>query len=228
MPKLGIVTDSTCDLGPEWLTAHEVEMVPLKVLFGTESFHDWLDLSPEAFYRKLEAADTLPKTSQPSPGEFEEVYRRLAEEGCDGIVSIHLSSKLSGTYESATLASAESSIPVRLVDSLTASQATGLVVKAAIDARDAGRSLDEVQAAADKAVTDVRLYFVLETLEYLVKGGRAGKAQALAASLLNIKPVLETNDEGIVAPVKKVRGMQQALEEIATMLTDDTAGKSVV
>lgn len=223
MAKVGIVCDSTCDMGPQWLAENDVIMVPLKVLFGETTFLDWIDLSPEAFFAKLKAAPTLPKTSQPSPAEFAAVYQSLADAGCDEIVSIHLTAALSGTHESAMLASASSPIPVRVIDTLTVTAASALVVRAALAARAAGGDAAAIEAAARKVVTSDRLLFALDTLEYLVKGGRAGKAQGLAASLLNIKPVLTFNDEGIIEPFKKVKGTKKALSEIAAQVAEDSA-----
>ncbi|HEY3318261.1 MAG TPA: DegV family protein [Coriobacteriia bacterium] len=222
MSDVGLVCDSTCDLGPEWLSARGVTMVPLRVHFGDEAYLDWIDLTPDEFYAKLKSSPTLPKTSQPSPADFAAAYQRLASEGAREIVVVTLSSPLSGTYESAMLAAAEAPVPVRVVDSRSASQGTGLVVKAAIEARDAGSSAEEVEAAASMAASEVHLYFVVETLEYLVKGGRAGRAQALAASLLNIKPVLHIGRDGVVEPYKKVKGMRGAIEEMAARIAEDS------
>lgn len=222
MARIGIVCDSTCDLGPEWLSRHDVHMVPLKVLFGEDSFLDWVDLDPDEFYKKLASAPALPKTSQPSPAEFAAVYSKLAADGCDEIVSIHLSSALSGTHESAVLASADSSVPVRIVDTRLVSQATGLAVKAAISARDAGGDGQAVEAAAAGVAARSHLYFVLDTLEYLVKGGRAGKASGLAASVLNIKPVLTFTPDGTIEPYKKVKGLKKAMAEVAAQVASDS------
>jgi DegV family protein with EDD domain len=223
MTKIGIVCDSTCDLGPEWLADHDIIMVPLKVTFGTETFLDWTELTPAAFYERLAAADALPKTSQPSPADFDAVYRRLADEGCTGIVSVHLTSALSGTIESAIMAANDSPIPVRIVDTRVVSAATALVVDAAHVAREGGADLDGVEAAAQAAADNVRILFALDTLDYLVKGGRAGKAQGLAASLLNIKPVLTFNSDGIIEPFKKAKGMKKAIAEIAAQVAEASA-----
>ena len=222
MTKVGIVTDSTCDLEPEELVALGVELVPLKVLFADgASYLDWVEMRPAEFYEKLKAATELPKTSQPSPADFLAVYRKLAEQGCEGIVSIHLSAALSGTMQSAILAAADSPVPVRVVDTKKVSQALGLVVKAACEARDAGLDADAVAERAEAVSAGMRLYFVLDTLHYLVKGGRAGKAQGLAASLLNIKPVLDVNAEGIIEPFKKVKGRKKAIAELAAQVAED-------
>lgn len=215
MSKVGIVCDSTCDLGPDWLKAHDVVMVPLKVNFGETTYLDWIDLTPAEFFGKLATSSVLPKTSQPSPADFAEVYRRLMDEGCTEIVSIHLTSALSGTVESAIMASKMAPIPVRIVDTKLVTMATGLAVIDAVSARDAGGDANAVEAAARFVAENSRLFFALDTLDYLVKGGRAGKAQGLAASLLNIKPVLTFNADGIIEPYKKVKGTKKAIAEIA-------------
>jgi DegV family protein with EDD domain len=223
MGRIGIVADSTCDMGPSWLHEHGVVMVPLKVLFGDTTLLDWIDLTPDAFYERLAQAPQLPKTSQPSPAEFAAVYQRLADEGCDGIVSIHLSKALSGTIESAVMAASSAPVPVRIVDTLSVTAGEALVIDAALAARDAGGDLDAVEAAALRVVHSSRLLFALGTLDYLVKGGRAGKAQGLAASLLTIKPVLTFNSEGIIEPFKKVKGPSKAISEIASEVAADSA-----
>jgi len=220
MGKVGLVCDSTCDLGPEWLEQHDVVMVPLKVLFGDTTYLDWIDLTPEEFYEKLAASPVLPKTSQPSPADFAAVYAALAEQGCEEIVSIHVTGALSGTVESATLAASGSSIPVRVVDTHIVSAGLALVLQAAIDTRDAGGDAAAIEASARHIVENAHLYFALDTLDYLVKGGRAGKAQGLAASLLSIKPVLTFNAEGTIEPFKKVKGTKKAIAEIASRIAE--------
>lgn len=223
MSRVGIVTDSTCDLLPSELEALGVTMVPLKVLFAEESFLDWVELGPEEFYAKLATATQLPKTSQPSPADFAAAYKRLAEEGCEAIVSIHLTSALSGTFASAEMAAKDSAVPVHVIDTRKVSQAAALVVKAACEARDAGADAEAIAARATEVSRSMRLFFVLDTLEYLVKGGRAGKAAGLAASLLNIKPVLEMNAEGTIEPFRKVKGRKKAMAELAAHITEDAA-----
>ena len=215
MPRVGIVTDSTCDLGPAILDELDVRMVPLKVLFGQDSFLDWTDLEPEAFFEKLAVSPVLPKTSQPSPAEFLATYKALALDGCEAIVSVHLTGALSGTMSSALMAAEDSPIPVYCVDTKTVSQALGLVVRATAEARDAGLDAEAVAARAQAVADSTRFFFMLDTLEYLVKGGRAGKAQGLAASVLGIKPVLTMNDEGIIEPFKKVKGRKRGISEMA-------------
>lgn len=227
-PSVGVVCDSTCDLGNQWLAENGVLMVPLKVLFGDTTYLDWVDLQPDAFYERLTTSPALPKTSQPSPAEFLEAYRSLAAAGVEEVVSIHLTAALSGTCESARLAAEESPIPVRVVNTMNVTHAVGLVVRAAVEARDSGADAAAVEARALQVAAASRLYFVPETLEYLVKGGRAGKAQGLAASLLNIKPVLCINEEGIVAPYKKVRGLKSAFDAMAARVAADSQEKGAL
>lgn len=214
MPRIAIVTDSTCDLGPEALARRGVAMVPLKVHFGDDAYRDWVDLTPSNFFPLLRAAVNLPTTSQPTPGDFAEVYERLAADGADGVVVITLSAKLSGTYESAVLAAKDSRIPVRVVDSTFVSGAMTFAIDAALTAAHQSRDLDAVEKAALDATSKTRLFFVLDTLDYLVKGGRAGRSQGLAAALLNIKPILEVTG-GVIEPYKKSKGTARAIREMA-------------
>jgi DegV family protein with EDD domain len=226
MSRIGIVCDSTCDLGYPWLAEqHDMAMVPLKVLIGEETFLDWIDLNPETFFKRLDTAAVLPKTSQPSPSDFATEYTRLSDAGCTGIVSVHLTGALSGTVQSAHLAAQDAAIPVRVVDTKMASAGVAICVEAAIRARDAGADLGGIEAAAQDVADASRLLFALDTLEYLVKGGRAGKAQGLAASVLNIKPILTFNAEGTIEPFKKVKGTRKAIAEIAAQAAADADGR---
>ncbi|NTW27914.1 MAG: DegV family protein [Coriobacteriia bacterium] len=222
MPKVGLVTDSTCDLGPDQLAAMDVTMVPLIVHFGDEGYRDWIEMVPTQFYERLAASAKLPTTSQPSPADFTAAYGREVANGAEEIVVITISSTFSGTFESAMLAAETASVPVRIVDSKLASQATGLVVKAAVEARSQGKTAEEIEAVALKVARSTRLFFVLDTLDNLVKGGRAGKAAGLAAALLNIKPVLRVNSDGIIEPFKKVRGRPQAIAALAQHIAEDS------
>jgi DegV family protein with EDD domain len=222
LSKVGLVCDSTTDLEPYYLASRDIRMVPLTVFFGDESFLDWVDMRPEEFYERLSGSRFLPKTSQPAPPRFSDAYRELAESGCDSIVSVHLSSKLSGTYESAMIAAKDAPVPVHVVDTLLVSQALGLAVKAAAGARDAGMGGEGVAAEAERTAASTELFFVLETLDYLVKGGRAGRAAGLAASVLDIKPVLRFAD-GIIEPFRKSRGTHKAFTELAAFVAQDAA-----
>ncbi len=227
MARIGIVTDSTCDLGPDRIAELDLIAVPLKVTFGDETFRDWVDVTPARFYEMLSSSAVLPKTSQPSPADFVAEYERLAASGCEGIVSIHLSAAVSGTYESATMAVGMVDVPVRVIDSRTTNVGLVLPLLAAVEARDAGGDLDAVEAAARATVDATRTLFALDTLEYLVKGGRAGRAQGVAASLLSIKPVLTFDSDGVVGTYKKVKGSKKAIQEIADAVAEAGANGRV-
>jgi DegV family protein with EDD domain len=217
-----IVLDSTSDLVDARERHGNVRIVPLYVLFDGVPLRDHVDIAPAAFYERLEASPTLPTTSQPTPEDFLACYRKLREEGYARILSLHISPKLSGTLESARRAADElGGDVVRVVDTGTASLACALLADA-VDRRLARGTTDE---EVDELVTRVRgknrVVFTTATLEYLQKGGRIGKAQALAGSLLNVKPILEIRD-GVVEPVGRVRGRQKALEEFARLFTEGT------
>ena len=213
-----VVTDSAADLPPDLIKKLGITVVPLSVHFGEEVYQDGVDITPEEFFRKMSTGPVLPSTSLPSAGTFAETYRKLAREA-DGIVSIHLSSSLSGTYNAARLGSeeAQAACPVMVFDTRTASLAEGLIVVVAAEAAQAGASLEEVSTVVQDAITRAWVVFTLDTLEYLYKGGRIGKAQAFLGALLNIKPVLRVQD-GEILPVERARSKAQAVERLCQMV----------
>ncbi len=208
-----IVTDSTCDLSPQMLNEFGIKMVPLKVYFGEDVYKDWVELDPVSFYQKLTQATELPRTSQPSPEEFANVFKQELENGNE-IVSIHLSSKLSGTFNSACLArDMLDSSKIFVVDGKTASIGTGILAILAKRLADEGKSAKEIAEKITKKTDTIRHLFAVETLEYLKKGGRISPAKATIGNILNIKPILHLVD-GVVEPFDKVRGMKRALPRI--------------
>jgi DegV family protein with EDD domain len=209
-----IVTDSTADLPPELTAELGITVVPLQVHFGSEAYRDGVDLTPSEFYTKLRAASDLPKTSQPSVGAFEEAYDRLCAE-TDSILSIHISSSLSGTYGSALLArdSVRNRCNVEVLDSRLASLGLGLVVLRCAQLARESMDLRDLTHYAKRMLPNVHIIFMVETLEYLQRGGRIGRAQAFLGSLLNIKPLLKV-EEGEVRPVEKVRTRSKALDRL--------------
>lgn len=229
LQQVRIVTDSTADIPADVRRELGIEMVPLKVLFGSESYRDAVDMSAEQFYDRLPSFGGLPTTSQPSPAEFMDVYGKLAEEGAKSIVSIHLSAAFSGTYQSAQLAASmmESGPDIAVVDSRSASYGIGLLAVEAAKAAREGKSKDEIVQLVGHLRAETRLYFLVDTLEYLQKGGRIGKASALVGSLLNIKPILSINDEGIVYSVDKVRGSKKAVARVIELLQKELGGRPV-
>ena len=214
-----MVTDSTADIGPDLGTELGIYVVPLKVIFGEDEFVDGVTIQAPEFYKKLESSDVFPTTSQPSPGEFVEKYEEIGV-GVDGIVSIHISSKLSGTYDSAIQASeemADDGPEIRVIDGKSASMGTGLTVLAAARAAREGASLDEVTALAEDLVSRTHVLFLLDTLEYLKRGGRIGTAAAFIGTLLKFHPLLGLVD-GEVAPIARPRSKQKGVMALLSRL----------
>jgi DegV family protein with EDD domain len=202
-----IVLDSTADFPeaperfPNW------RVVPLYVRFGDESYRDYVDLAAHDFYERLRAVDSLPTTSQPTPGDFLAVYEELA--GYDRVLSLHISGKLSGTVGSARTAAGEAGERVRVIDTDTASVAISMLALAIQRRLERGTTDEEVDALVARYQQEEKLLFTVDTLEYLAKGGRIGKAAAMAGQLLHIKPIL-TIRQGEVLPLKRVRGNAKA------------------
>ncbi|GKU78514.1 DegV family protein [Paenibacillus sp. L3-i20] len=223
MGKVRIVTDSTSDIPAEVREQLGISMVPLKVLFGEETFQDAVTIHSDLFYEKLQASQALPTTSQPSPLEFSDLYERLlAEDGDAPILSIHLSATLSGTHQSALIAKSmiEQEADITVVNSKSASYGIGLQVVKAAKMAQAGESKERILEEIERLQNDVQLYFLVDTLEYLQKGGRIGRASALIGSILNIKPILSLDKDGGVYSVDKVRGSKKAMSRIAELLKD--------
>lgn len=221
MGKIVIVTDSTSDIPQSVRDPLGIEMVPLKIEIDGVTYLDNVTLDPETFYEKLAASSALPKTSQPSPAEFVEAYQRILErEPGATILSFHLSSQFSGTYQSALIASSmlEEQADITVIDSKSASYGFGVrVVKAAEMAR-AGESKEAILEEMSRLEHNTEVYFLVETLEYLQKGGRIGRASAMIGTLLNIKPILSIDRDGFVTSVDKIRGTKKAMNRIVDLL----------
>ena len=213
-----IVLDSTADFpeGPERFSNWRI--VPLYVRFGDETFRDYVDLAPDAFYARLADAPEPPKTAAPSPGDFAAVYQELA--GYDRVFSLHLDPKLSGTIGSASTA-AQDFPNVRVIESGCVSAGTAMIALAVQRRLERGTTDDEIDALIERFRAERDLIVTLDTLEYLARGGRIGRAAAFAGSLLSVKPILTLRD-GEVVPVKRVRGAQQALGEFRATLEAKT------
>jgi DegV family protein with EDD domain len=210
-----IVVDSTADFpeAPERFSNWRV--VPLYVRFGTESFKDYVDLTPAEFYARLRTADELPTTSQPTPRDFLIAYREL--EAYERIYSLHISGELSGTYGSATIAANELDGKVRTVDTGTASAAIAMLGLAIQRRLERGTSEEEIGQLIERFERDAGLIFTVDTLEFLRRGGRIGRASAWAGELLHVKPILTIKRE--VVPLKRVRGNQKAMQTFVEEFT---------
>lgn len=217
-----IVLDSTADFPeapdrfPNW------RVVPLYVRFGADSYRDYVDIGPAEFYERLRTSEVLPTTSQPTPQDFLAAYEELA--GFERIVSLHVSAKLSGTFASAEQAAVESGGRARVIDTATASAAITMLGLAVQRRLETGTTDEEVDELVARFKRESGLIFTLDTLEYLARGGRIGRAAGWAGQLLHIKPIL-TLSEGEVLPVKRVRGNRKAIQEFAKMFREDTSDK---
>jgi DegV family protein with EDD domain len=222
-----IVLDSTADFPdaperfPNW------RVVPLYVRFGADSFRDYVDIGPAEFYERLRTAEELPTTSQPTPQDFQTAYDELA--AYERIFAFPVSAKLSGTYESAQRAASENGDRVRVIDTETASAAIAMLGLAVQRRLERGTTDEEIDELVDRFKRESGLIFTLDTLEYLARGGRIGRAAGWAGQLLHIKPIL-TLEDGEVLPLKRVRGNRKAIQEFAEAFrtgTKDEAGLRV-
>lgn len=220
--RVAIVTDSTCDIPRELVEQYNIHVVPQILIMGDKTWRDGVDIDPPAFYELLRSSSAFPSTSQPSVATFQTLFGELADQA-DGIVAILVSDELSGTLNSARAAAANlPDIPLEIVDSRGASMQLGLIVLAAARAAAQGQDLHAVAETARALVGRVRVYFVVDTLEYLHRGGRIGTAARLFGSALNLKPVLQICD-GIVQPVAKIRSRRKALERVYELVSEEVS-----
>jgi len=211
-----VVLDSTADFPDARQRFQNFRVVPLYVRFGEESFRDYVDMTPDGFYERLRTAAELPTTSQPTPGDFLAVYEELAPQ-YERILSLQISSTLSGTFASAEHAAASlGGDRVRVVDTRTVSASLAMLALGVQRRLERGTTDEEIDAFVVRYAREHRLLFTVNTLEYLAKGGRIGRAAALAGNLLNVKPILTIRD-GEVVPLKKVRGAHKAFAEFRTL-----------
>jgi DegV family protein with EDD domain len=216
MSQIRIVTDSSCDLPPELEAEHQISIVPLTIRFGDQEFVDRRDLTPEEFWARCASSPVLPETAAPSPGAFEEAFRKAAAEGCDGVVCINLSSDLSATFSAAELAakSVSDTIPVRVIDSRTLTMGLGNLCLSAARVAAGGGDIDTVAKEVEHRIPLTRTYAALDTLENLKKGGRIGGAQAMLGSMLSIKPIIDVTG-GKVEQESKQRTRSKSLRYLA-------------
>lgn len=226
MAGVAIVTDSTADLPPQLASARSISVVPLTLNFDGRSLLDGVDITPGEFYRKLPHVTTHPTTSQPSPGRFAETYNALLADH-DAIVSIHISEKLSGTFDSAKQA-ADMTDPqrVHVVDSQVVSMSLGLVVLGAALLAAQGQDAQAIVDKVESIRPHVQTYFSVATLEFLRRGGRIGRASSMLGSVLQVKPVLCVRD-GVVTPLERVRTFERALNRIIELARAVDRGKGI-
>ncbi len=212
-----IVVDSTADIPADLCDQYDISVVPLNVRFGEESFRDGVDITKDQFYARLVASNTMPATSTPTPGAFIEVYERLASQS-DAILSIHISGKLSSTVETARQAAAM--LPqtrIEVIDSRSTAMVIGFMAIAASQAARMGQGLAELVAMVQDIRARAFLHVGLDTLHYLEKGGRIGKARSLLGTLLNVKPLIEVGDDGEVRPLEQVRTTKRMMTRLVEL-----------
>ncbi len=222
MAGIRIVTDSTADIPDDLRLAAGIEVVPLSVIFGEESLLDKVQIGPEEFVRRLKTSGkVLPTTAQPSIGLFEAAYRRLADEGAETIVSIHISERLSGTAGAARLAAAEVAdrVKVEVIDSRSTTLGLGFLALEAARIAARGGDLAEVVATVQRMIPNMHIIFFPDTLEYLQKGGRIGRAAAITGSILSLKPLMRL-DEGAVVPHERTRTRSKAIDGLVKFARD--------
>jgi DegV family protein with EDD domain len=232
MARIQVVTDSACDLSEERAEERGIRIVPLSIRFGQEELVDRAELSTKEFWDRVVTGTVIPETAAPAPGAFKKVFEEAAEQGQDGVLCVTLSSKLSATYQAASTAAAEltghdthpdnhadKQMEIRVIDSLTLTLGQGLLVLAASDLADKGASLEEVAAEVEDLSARTRVYGVVESLDFLRRGGRIGGAAHLVGSLLSIKPVIEVRG-GAVEVESKQRTRQRSLQYLAAKAID--------
>ncbi|MFD5474082.1 DegV family protein [Streptomyces sp. NPDC127105] len=222
---VAIVTDSTAYLPPWTMERHGITAVPLTVVLGDQALEEGTEISTRSLAQALQKRRFV-TTSRPSPQQFAETYRTIAESGASGIVSLHLSAELSGTYDAAVLAAREAPVPVRVVDTGMVAMALGFCALAAAETAEAGGTVDEAVAAAEKRAAGTSAFFYVDTLDYLRRGGRIGAAQALLGSALAVKPLLQLQD-GRIELLEKVRTASRAIARLEEIVAERAGGADV-
>ena len=217
--KILVVTDSSSSLPEELIKELDIRVIPLWLIWDDHCYQDGVDIDPHTFYQRLRTSESLPSSTQPSAVEFKEFFRKLTDE-CSGIVNVLASSKISGTVESAEAAKDFApGLQIRVVDSLFSAMGEGLVAVAAARAAASGKAIDEVVAVAENTRDHTHLLFVVDTLEYLHKGGRIGGAKRLLGTALNIKPILHFED-GTIQPLSQTRTKSRGIEELLNIAAE--------
>ena len=227
MSNVAIVVDSTAYIPEDLINKYNIHVIPLTLDWEGESLLDGVDITPEQFYKRLQSTSEIPTTSQPSAGALADFLKKVSEE-VDSIVAILISDHLSGTLDSARSAvELLDNIQIEIVDSLSTSMGLGWIVLAAARAVEQGKSAEDVAQLARDLVSKSRMIFVVDTLEYLHKGGRIGGAQRLMGSMLSIKPLLHLED-GRIEPLASVRTKKKAVEQMLNVIEEEIKNKKTV
>ncbi|MCL2593198.1 MAG: DegV family protein [Defluviitaleaceae bacterium] len=231
MNNYKIISDSSCDLANSYVVENDIEIVPFSVTFDGEKYYrENLDISLEEIYKRMRGDNVFPKTSLPSPQDYFDVFEKYLKDGKD-VICLCLTSKFSGSYQSAVNAMnmIKDDYPDRkiaVIDSQNVTASQGYMLMQLVDMKNAGMEFEQIIETAEKIKHDRRIFVTVDTLEFLQKGGRVGKTQALAGSLLNIKPII-TFEDGELIPHSKARGRKKALEQIISLCVKDLEEKNV-
>lgn len=224
-----IATDSTCDLPAEYFAKYDITLVPINIQFGTDSYRDGVDIDHATFYRKIEELGILPTTSQPSAGQFEEYYQRLREAGATDIISLHVTAKLSGTFQSAELAREmlDGRVSVYPFDSACGTAGLGFMALEAAQMAEAGKSVTEILARLEVIRERMNIILTLKDLRFAQMSGRVGKLQSSLASLLNIKPIVLLED-GLIDVSEQVRTRRKAVDRMLEIMVERVGTSALV
>ncbi|MDK2981639.1 MAG: fatty acid kinase fatty acid binding subunit [Chloroflexota bacterium] len=225
MTKIAFITDSTAYLSPEFVKENDISVIPLNLHWDGNNYRDGVTISPGEFYSMLDASESIPSTSQPTYGEFEELMKKLAEKN-DAVIAVLISSGISGTVDSALMAQKHlSQYTIEVVDSKLTSAGLALLMKALVDARAKGASAEEIVKLAQQIIDHSNIFFMVDTLKYLHKGGRIGGASRFLGGALDIKPLLYLNPEGKIDALEKVRTKKKAMQRLMDLAVEKAAGK---
>ncbi len=225
MAKITLVTDSTAYLPAEYVARYGIKVVPLQLNWDSDTFKDNVDITAQAYYQRLEKSTSIPTTSQPSSGDFLTAFKESAK-SAEAIVAILISSGISGTIDSALMAQKEfSGIPLEVVDSKVTAAGLALMVKAAAAVVEKGGSVDDVLKISKRVFDTMGVYFVVDTLKFLHKGGRIGGASAFLGSALDLKPILYLSQEGKIEALEKVRTKKKAVNRLIELTVEKAGGK---
>jgi len=225
MNKIAFITDSTAYLSPAFVKENEITVIPLNLHWDDTNYRDSVNITPSKFYEMLAKSKTIPTTSQPTYGEFEVIIKELSQTN-EAIIAVLISSGISGTVDSALMAQKHlSDIALEVVDSKTTSAGLALLVKALVGARSKGANSAEIVALANKIIDNMGIFFMVDTMEYLYKGGRIGGASRFLGSALDIKPILFLTKEGKIDALEKVRTKKKAVQRLMDLAVEKAAGK---
>ena len=228
MGKIAVITDSNTCLPDEILHRYQIEIVPIALIFGDEILRDGIDIDIPGFYARLRTADPLPTTSSPTPAQFIEIFQAAKSKGVDGIVVVTLSSKLSMSYNTAQIAVADmEGFPIRVVDSRMATIAQGFVALTAAEAATQGLALDDVASLAEKSTADIGFAVMLDTLEYLHRGGRVPAIASLIGSAVQLTPVVGNRGDGTVGIIAPTFGQKSAMERVLKEVEQRAKGRQL-